>query len=321
MSAEITIFVRVAERFEDEVTRLQKQATEALRRSAKLPPGDRSEIRRFESLKSAVEQFALASLWGNEPHIVEELGAASPAVSEWRDAGSLVIELRLPHGIGETLLHGEAACGPPPPAERWRGEDGSTSKIVQTRFRSLIMDALESETGRANGVIRPSGIVNSVLTDTLREFACRGDAGTAKEVPVRYLDGSFGPTFPFHSISLSEIVPEKWRELSFSLLSIRHVEMDHIVDGAWLRNAHVSQPRLSGLTDQLVYEVSLRQLQTLSDQGRTLIYMYQTGLGTAVVGFYRAVLRHLIQYPGSVAVIPMYYRGSKFLPGKVWATP
>ena len=37
------------------------------------------------------------------------------------------------------------------------------------------------------------------------------------------------------------------------------------------------------------------------------LHMYQTGLETAVVGFYRAVTVHLMRFPGSVSVQPMYF--------------
>ncbi|MCA1673889.1 MAG: hypothetical protein LC799_17370, partial [Actinobacteria bacterium] len=39
-----------------------------------------------------------------------------------------------------------------------------------------------------------------------------------------------------------------------------------------------------------------------------LMYLYQTGLDAAVVGIYRAVVEHLLDLPGSLAVVPMYFR-------------
>ncbi|MDI6623093.1 MAG: hypothetical protein QME55_00045 [Brevundimonas sp.] len=319
MSRETVAVVRLPEAVGREVSRLERLAAEALRRSTKLPPGDRTEILRFDALMTAVERVALTSLWAGEPHIVDPGPADTRLIDEWRAADWVVVELRLPHGKGETLLEGEAGRGPPLPAERWRSEGGPTTEVVRARFRSLIEAALTAGTPE-KAVIRPDGVSNSVLTETLREFVHCGNETSPVELPVRYLDGSPGPAFPLRALQLSDQTPDYRRVLSFTLLSIRHVDMDHLVDGAWLRNARISQPRPAGLTDELVYETSLRQLEALSGGGPTVIRMYQTGLATAVVGFYRAVTRHLMRYPGSVAVVPLYYRGGAYEEGTAWTT-
>lgn len=115
--------------------------------------------------------------------------------------------------------------------------------------------------------------------------------------------------------------PTGWRVLRFTLMSVRHVDMDLVVDGAWLRNSRVSRPRPAGLTDGIVFDTSLRQLQCLDASVPTLICMYQTGLEPAIVGFYRAVVRHLIENPQAVAVVPYYYQGEKdFAEGTIWRT-
>jgi len=88
--------------------------------------------------------------------------------------------------------------------------------------------------------------------------------------------------------------------------------MDAVVDGAFLRNAEVSRPRPAAVTDDFVYETSRTQLSQLTDGGRrrVLLHIYQTGLDTAVMGFYRAVVGHLLVSPYSVSVVPMYYVAS-----------
>ena len=121
-----------------------------------------------------------------------------------------------------------------------------------------------------------------------------------------------------------------------ALLSIRHTEMDAVVDGAWLRNAQISQPRPHAQTDDLVYGISCEQFRTLTQDGRRRLKLelFQTGFEPANVGFYRAVVTHLLAHPGSLCVIPHYHqetfdnRPSKraeeprpeFIPGQVWAT-
>jgi hypothetical protein len=122
--------------------------------------------------------------------------------------------------------------------------------------------------------------------------------------------------------------------LRFSLLSIRHTEMDVEVDGAWLRNTDISRLRPAAESDELVFALSIEQLATLTREEPVTIFMYQTGLETAIVGFYRALTEHLLEQPKSVAVVPMYFRRghggrrsvggseqeSTFSPGKPWAT-
>jgi hypothetical protein len=114
------------------------------------------------------------------------------------------------------------------------------------------------------------------------------------------------------------LLPMGWRELSFTLLSIRHVEMDSVVNGAWLRNARISLRRPQGLTDQIAYEVSRRQLRLLNGSP-TVIHMYQTGFEPAIMGFYRAVIHHLIERPRSIAIVPHYFTGpGEFAGGTPW---
>jgi hypothetical protein len=108
--------------------------------------------------------------------------------------------------------------------------------------------------------------------------------------------------------------------LSFSLLSIRHVALDALVDGAWLRNREVSRPRPAGDTDEFAYRQSVAQLDRLCAAGPTTIVMYQTGLDTAIVGFYRAVTERLAAGGGTkLMVLPMYFRGDEpYEPGRPW---
>lgn len=318
MTLECTTYVRIAEHLAPTVRKLRQQSEAALRRSAKLPPGDRSEIRRYEGLQTAIERCAVVSLWAGEPNCSGADGVK--AAQTWESYGAEIVELRLPHMEGETEFTGVAGTGPPLPLSVWRSESDLPHKAMAERFRQLLEAALSAD-ATGDAVVRPSGVTNSVLTETLREFVYRSPEEAMTALPVRYRDGSNGPSFPFRAVSLVDVAPPGFRRLRFTLLSIRHVEMDCEVDGAWLRNAKVSRPRLAGLTDQLVYETSLRQLRTLTERGPITIDMYQTGLETAVVGFYRAVTRHLIERPGTLAVSPHYFRGpGRFSMGSLWAT-
>jgi hypothetical protein len=338
MTQETALFVRVGPARQALVAELARRADVALRRARKQLPGERSESVRYEALSAAIERCALEALWAGEPHLEATPDGASPAgskvllggqiipdsapvdVHRWLADGHTVVELRLPHARGETPMEGEAGLGPPPVLARWRSEALAPGAAMGERFKDQLERAV-NQPGAPDAVIRPSRITNSVLTETLRRYAAADGESGVLETPVVYQDGSRGPSFPLRSVRLTETKPAGWRELRFTLLSIRHVEMDLAVDGAWLRNARVSQPRPAGLTDELVYTTSLQQLEAVSQDGPVLIFMHQTGLETAVVGFYRAVLRHLMRAPGSVVVMPCYFRGAgRFEEGTPWMT-
>jgi hypothetical protein len=130
-------------------------------------------------------------------------------------------------------------------------------------------------------------------------------------VPVEYRDGSRSAhPFALREIDLRGPISAAELDLHFALLSIRHTEMDAVVHGAWLRNAEVSRPRPAAQTDDMVYEISRSQLLELTASGtrRVRIHMYQTGLETAVVGFYKALVDHLLEFRNTVALQPMYFQ-------------
>jgi hypothetical protein len=318
MTIESPTFVHIRESLASTVRKLREESEAALRRSAKLPPGDLSEVRRYDGLQSAIERCALMSLWAGEPYCSGPEGAE--IAGSWIADGAEMVELRLPHGKGDTELAGVPGTGPPAPLSAWRSRSRSPRDAMAERFRQLVASALSDDSAE-HAVLRPSGITNSVLTETLREFVHRSPGDRPICLPVRYMDGSLGPDFPFRAVTFVDSVPSGWRRLRFTLLSIRHVEMDSDVDGAWLRNAKISQRRPAGQTDKIVHETSLRQLHALAELGPVQIDLFQTGLETAVVGFYRAVAQFLIDRPGNLAVTPHYYRGPRrFDAGSPWAT-
>jgi hypothetical protein len=96
--------------------------------------------------------------------------------------------------------------------------------------------------------------------------------------------------------------------------------MDVEVDGAWLRNREISLPRARAQTDELAYQQSMEQLQLLGAEAPTTLYMHQTGLETANVGFYRAVIDyHTGRLGHPIAVVPNYFAGkAAFASGTPW---
>lgn len=307
-------------------------------------PGERGDVLRFEGLSVQLEALAHRALAeGCEHRVVSEglpfgpgfcfeaqevagdpdrLSVRLPAplasvVEEWGRSG-VAVELRLPLELGATELAEDAGAAARP-AEAWQADGGVTgSKAIEQRFRRRLEELVggeadASEPGR-DSAINPSGVHNRIITQVLRDFV----AGTPEDrldVPVVYRDGSKAANpFPLRCLPLGDVLPDRVdQELHLALLSIRHTEMDPVVDGAWLRNAEVSRPRPAALTDDFVYETSLTQLRALSEEGgRSLaLHIYQTGLETAVVGFYRAVVAFQLEHPGSLSVVPMFFASAR----------
>ncbi|GHG60791.1 hypothetical protein GCM10012320_35500 [Sinomonas cellulolyticus] len=298
----------------------------AARRASKADPGDRLDIARFEALATRLEQAALnhpdaprtavslpqggqTMLFGTDPN-------AWPASlpDDIRQAASSLVAVKLlpvlvvdPHvyGITNAEVIGPAEI----PADTWAAEDGVFgSRAVEARFRAQISEALDPDTTR-RVPISPSGVNNAVVTEILREFVVTAPGTVRVDAPVEYRDGSRSAhPFPLRALPLVAELPPASLELKLALLSVRHTEMDAVVHGAWLRNAEISRPRPAGQTDDLVYDITLRQLEELCRTERHVrLSMYQTGLETAVVGFYRALTTHLLRLPGSVSVQPMYF--------------
>jgi hypothetical protein len=331
MSTERGFVVGVDDTRENQV--LVAEIISAAARARKADPGDRVDIVRFEALSSRLEQAAL-----REPRSsFVEVSLPTPGSdsilagadrTNWSDglgpavldAASVVVATgRLPVLVVEPLRGGQTteseAVALDEPATRWDSGGEHGRRAVEARFRAQIVDSLHGET-RTRRVISPSGIQNPVVTEILREFVQEVDGEPPVNVDVEYRDGSRSAhRFALRAVNLRSNLLAASLELKFALLSIRHAEMDAVIHGAWLRNAEVSRPRPAAQTDDLVYEISRKQLDELCQgESHVRLYMYQTGLETAVVGFYKALTDHLVAHPRSVSVQPMFFDGAPRTP-------
>jgi hypothetical protein len=300
----------------------------AERRIPKALPGDRVDVIRYEALSTQLETMARIRLKRGDDGVIEipaidregpnvvdaasmgHLPGISSEVAAWNAAGDVAIEVRTALSRGPTPAPPTAGDDLREPAAVWnapvdeRGRPLTGTRAVAERFKQQLRDAVNEVRDAA---MLPSGVSNRALTDGLRAFV-GDDSGPRRDVPVQYRDGSKAPLFPLRCLQLGDRVPEGWRTYHFAMLSIRHTEMDVEVDGAWLRNTDISRPRPAGDTDRIAYDLSTKQFDTLCASDPVLIYLYQTGLDTAVVGFYRAVTERLVRAPHSLAVVPMYFR-------------
>lgn len=297
MTIERRVDVMVPAGAEAKIRLLAQQYDDAQHRHTAGSLGDRTEIVRAEQLTSQID----AAAWDQ---LLQEADAAGSGI---------IISVTWPFAEGNAPLP-ESTGVERPPSEVWRASRPKASRTAATyeRFTEQL-EAWADGTGRgqARKPLCPSEIQNRALTEGLRAYAAAKPGQAPVEAPVTYRDGSSGPSFPLRAVPISDVEPDDGREiLRMTLLSVRHVEMDVDVDGAWLRNREISLPRPGGLTDQLVYEQSLEQFKIISARGPVTLFLYQTGLAPANVGFYRALINHHRQ-PGTnpVAVVPFYYAG------------
>lgn len=293
-------------------------------------PGDRLDVVRYETMSSQLEAWAFGQI-GRPNAVAIELDtvpAPGPALltgddlPDWvpsaargaagevlRQGGALVV-VTLPLERGDAPP-ADKPVKSPPAAKPWKSVSNARgTKAVEERFEDQLARATTA--GGPPEPITPNGIQNKILTETLRCFVNAPNRLARVDVPVVWRDGSRAANpFPLRCLRLRErAVARPELELSFALLSIRHAELDAIVDGAWLRNAQISQPRTQAETDDLVFDISCEQLVALTRAGKrsVALRMYQTGLEPAIVGFYRAVTTHLLAHPGSLTVTPMYFQ-------------
>jgi hypothetical protein len=314
MSRDDTIAVEI--RTDPGLDELLRDVDAAYRRAEKSEPGERTEIVTYEALSSALELRAAAALLDETGRVVDLPDRSTLTAGVFlRHEGSVTVSITLPLEHGSTERGPAVGRAPEPAAPVEVRDDLWGRQLVLERFRSQLDAAIADPGVDRSSALSPSGVHNRVLTEVLREYVQRGDRAPVS-VPVAYRDGSRASAdFPFHCLDLTSVVTADDEAkasgvlvLRLALLSIRHTEMDAIVDGSWLRNADVSKPRAAAQTDDFVYEASLRQLEQLTAGGRRArIYMFQTGLETAVVGFFRAVVEFLREHPGQLEVIPMFF--------------
>ena len=233
-------------------------------------------------------------------------------------AAALVAAGRLPVLVVLPLMEGDTGCrgDPAPRRARRRGWDSDGVRGGQGGRGAVPRAARRGRSARRTATACPSRRAASRTPWSPRCSASSPTRCPAACGSTSRSSTGTGPrsahAFPLRSLPLKGQLPAASLELRFALLSISHTEMDAVVDGAWLRNAEVSRPRPAGQTDDLVYEITCAQLAELCrGESHVRLYMYQTGLETAVVGFYKAVTDHLLRYPRSVSVQPMYYEAPR----------
>lgn len=231
--------------------------------------------------------------------------------------GCGVVEVQLPFTVGS---HGHERTDREPnrtvSAVRVDVGEGSGKKHLQKVVRAQVQAAIDGA-----GAFLGDGASHDVIVQSLAGSLYASSSAPGCEIPVMYRDNSVAEPFPLRSVVVRPGVGESVT-IRAALLSMRHQALDAVVDFNWFRNKVVSQRRAHAATDTLCLQESRAQLSELAEAypGKHLrIEMYQTGLQPAVIGFYRAVAERLINEPEPrLTVIPMFYLGQRFVPGRPW---
>ena len=191
-----------------------------------------------------------------------------------------------------------------------------------------LLDILKEKINKAiitGGEINFSNQSHPVIADALNEFVYKEEPGQEEtSIRVIYMDGSEAEPFPLRCLNRKEEF-KTINPLRASLISMRHLKMDDRVDFAWFRNRKVSSGKAFAETDAFCTERTI-ELLNRSEEGKKLdLHLYQTGLEPAVVGFFRGLVKQLINFRNKtnapdIQITPYYFNrnDAEYRPGRVW---
>ena len=164
---------------------------------------------------------------------------------------------------------------------------------------------------------------HDVITEVLHELVfATGPENHPAVLRIAYVDGTEGEPFPIFCLQNDVQSNQDDNEfLSAALMSVRHYELDEVIDFCWFRNREVSQSRTLAESDSFCYKNSLEQLRLALNDGDFRLDLYHTGFEPAVIGFYRALVRAMLKRPTKQIIVrPMYFRGTAgYEAGSLWA--
>ncbi len=198
---------------------------------------------------------------------------------------------------------------------------------IRTGLREQLQCAVQTVRAGRTGAIDVSNQSHNIIVETLHDFVYSEyiqDALPLK-TDIVYSDGSRSKDFPLHCLPQRSITPQSALQNAYSLraslISMRHLEMDTLVDVAWLLNRDIADVLKRGeagkklaTVEMFSYQQTLQQLHTLLTGGSLKILLFQTGFQPVVIGFYRAlieVLREYINQEPLLQVTPYYFIRAK----------
>jgi|GEM_PF-3076908 len=150
---------------------------------------------------------------------------------------------------------------------------------------------------------------HEIITKALHRFVY-DPAYTGTALPIVFRDASEPPPFPFGCLdgAATHQVPSN-RVIYAGLMSMRHPELDYLVDLYVTRNQELAKEAAMADEERLAFErtMSLLSAPELDEGGE--IRVLHTGLEPMIVGFYRAVVHVLHdRATRNLAIRSMFYR-------------
>lgn len=198
---------------------------------------------------------------------------------------------------------------------------------VRSILREQIVCAIQTARAGRIGEVDVSNQSHNTIVETLHDFVYSEyiPDDPPLKIDIIYSDKSRSKDFPLHCLPPRGITPHSALQnapsLRASLISMRHLEMDALVDMAWLLNKDVADSLKRGeagkklaTVEMFSYQQTLQQLQTLLSGGSLKIHLFQTGFQPVVIGFYRALIEVLREHSNQeplLEVTPYYFIRAK----------
>ncbi len=209
-------------------------------------------------------------------------------------------------------------------ADKMQAQEDCRPREVSSSYKNLLAGIEQAI--RTGGAVNFSNQPHPVVTEVLNKIVYAEDGQEPAVVRVVYLDGTEAAPFPVRCLQrkTADSLQGKFIRLRASLVSMRHLEMDGRVDLAWFRNRQVSSGGSFAEVDTFCTEQTMNLLRGMPPDQKVALEMYQTGLETAVVGFYRGLVRFFLEQRdggSSFQVQSMYYNGEAgdYEKGAIWA--
>ncbi|MEJ1418736.1 MAG: hypothetical protein RPU91_16935 [Candidatus Sedimenticola sp. (ex Thyasira tokunagai)] len=168
-------------------------------------------------------------------------------------------------------------------------------KYWQAKSHELANVMRSSISSRSNAAINLSVYKHHVITSALRAIAYDREI-EGEYLRIIFSDGSQPTSFPCGVLQLdnnnaplsAEEVPKE-KITKVGLMSLRHPEMDYLVDFYAIENKEIAMLDSTAEEESLAYSTTLNLLNSpnLNEGGE--IWVYHTGLEPVVIGFYRAI--------------------------------